>query len=381
VNTTTGIARRIVSCALLAALAACGSSSIGAAPGAPTSPPGPVRSASIPLGQNTGSKPGYHLTISVGGGTARDMLLDTGSAGLWVYANAIGKSYRKTKYTVSNSYASGIVYTGIVVYTHVDFGNGIATGEVPVALVQSATCKPGEACPAQPGSTYCPAVKPGPNGGVECLEASRKLYGTFGADMTTIDVPNSTAPVDELYNVIFGIAQPWAHAFAVTPGALIVGERSTEGYATMPLTTLSAPKPLPNGARAWKRDVTLCYTVATLSNKCYDTLFDTGATDVGFQTGDALPTAPSKCGNRVAPGTPFSAATAGGTAVASFNAGNLANFNRIINEKTQKTPQVNTGMTLFNRNVIYYDAAKGIVSIQPLAKPVHVAQQGCGSSS
>ena len=73
-------------------------------------------------------------------------------------------------------------------------------------------------CPAQPGSKYCPSVKPGPDAGVECLEYSRKLYGTFGADVTTIGFPNTTAPVGELYNVIFGIAQPWAHAFAVTPG-------------------------------------------------------------------------------------------------------------------------------------------------------------------
>jgi hypothetical protein len=377
------IARRIISCALLAVLAACGSSSIGVAPGAPTSPPNPVLNASIPLGINTGSKPGYHLTISVGGGKARDVLLDTGSAGLWVYANAIGKSYRKTSYSVSNTYGSGIVYAGIVVYTHVDFGNGIATGEVPVALVQKATCTTEKKdCPAQLGSN-CPGVKQGPNAGVECIEASRKLYGTFGADMTTIDLPNSTAPVAEMYNVIFGIARPWAHAFAVTPGALVVGERSTDGYATMPLTESTAAKPLPNGARPWNRDVTLCYTIATLSNKCYDTLFDTGASDVGFQTGDKLPESSSKCGNRVTPGTTFSAATSGGTVVASFNAGNLTNFNRIITQKKKqnKPAQVNTGMTLFNRNVIYYDAAKGIVAIEPLVKPVHVAQQGCGSNS
>jgi hypothetical protein len=373
--------KRTTVLSLLAALTACSSSTIGSAPVAPTSPPNPASSVSIPLGINTGDKPGYHLTISVAGGNARDVLLDTGSAGLWVYANAIGTSYRKTAYKVSNSYSSGIVYTGIVVYTHVDFGNGISTGEVPVALVQKATCKTGTTCPAQPGSTYCPTVKPGPNAGVECIEASRKLYGTFGADMTTIDVPNSTAPVAEMYNVIFGIAQPFAHAFAITPGALVVGDRSLDGATTMPLTADTAPQPLPNGAKPWKRDVTLCYTIATLKNTCYNTLFDTGASDVGFQTGDALPVTPSKCGDRVTPGLAFSAATKGGTLVASFNAGNLTNFNRIINQKAQSPAQVNTGMTFFNRNVIYYDAKKGIVAIQPLTKPVHVAQQGCGSSS
>jgi hypothetical protein len=373
--------RRELACALLGALTACTSSSIGVAPGVPTSASAPTSGASIPLGINTGSKPGYHLTISIGGGQSRDLLLDTGSGGLWVYANAIGTKYRKTNYTVSNSYASGIVYTGIVVYTQVDFGNGIATGDVPVALVQKATCKTGEVCPAQPGSSFCPTVKPGPNAGVECLESSRKLYGTFGADMTTIDFPNTTAPVGEMYNVIFGIAQPFAHAFAVTPGALVVGTRSLSGYTKMSLTAATAPKALPNGALPWKRDVTLCYTIATLSNKCYDTLFDTGASDIGFQTGDKLPEKSSRCGDRVTPGTPFSAVTTDGKVVASFDAGNVTNGNRIVTEKPKSSPQVNTGMTLFNSNVIYYDAAKGIVAIQPLPKPVHVAQKGCGGNS
>ncbi len=378
------MARRTVTCALLAVLTACSSSSIAVAPNAPASRSVPVSGASIPLGINTGNKPGYHLTISVGGGKARDVLLDTGSGGLWVYANAIGTKYRKTKYTVSNTYASGIVYTGVVVYTQVDFGNGISTVQVPVALVQKATCTTEKKdCPAELGSN-CPGVKHGPNEGVACLEAGRKLYGTFGADVTTIGLPfNSTSPVDEMYNVIFGIAQPFAHAFAVTPGALVVGNRPLDGYTKMSLTAATAPKPLPNGALPWKRDVTLCYTIATLSNKCYDTLFDTGASDIGFQTGDKLPETPSRCGDRVTPGTPFSAATTDGKVVASFDAGNVTNGNRIVTEKPKKgkPAQVNTGMTLFNSNVIYYDAAKGIVAIQPLQKPVHVAQKGCGSNS
>ncbi|HTA37664.1 MAG TPA: hypothetical protein VK760_01240, partial [Candidatus Acidoferrales bacterium] len=95
--------RRVFTCALFAAFAACTSPSIGTSAGAPTSPPNPVTNVSIPLGINTGNKPGYHLTISVGGGKAHDFLLDTGSSSLWVFPNAIGKSYRKTTYTESNT--------------------------------------------------------------------------------------------------------------------------------------------------------------------------------------------------------------------------------------------------------------------------------------
>jgi hypothetical protein len=40
---------------------------------------------------------------------------------------------------VTNSYGSGLMYEGILVYATVDFGDGLA-GKVPVALVQRATC-------------------------------------------------------------------------------------------------------------------------------------------------------------------------------------------------------------------------------------------------
>jgi len=334
----------------------------------------------IPLGLNNDAKPGYHVTISVGGAKARPFLLDTGSSGLWVYPNAIGK-HRSTTYAVTNSYGSGIVYDGVLAYTQVDFGNGIVTRDVPVALVTKATCKSGKVCPAQPGSSYCPSVKPGPNAGVKCLESGRQLYGTFGAALAAIPVP-STNPVDELYNVIFAIAQPWAHAFAVTPGALVVGEQSLKGYTTMRLTSATVPKPLPNGARAWERDVQLCYTVGTLKHQCFASLFDTGASNVSFQADVKLPLVPSaNCGDQVKPGTPFAVQTEDGTTIASFKAGSLTNWNRIVAGKTKTTPQVNTGMTLFNRNTIYYDAKTGIVAIRPLHPPTHTAQSGCGTLS
>jgi hypothetical protein len=372
---------------LLAALTACSSSTIGVAPGAPTSPPNPVTGVSIPLGINTGNKAGYHLTISIGGAPARDVLLDTGSSGLWVYKNAIAKNgYRATKYVVSNSYGSGLEYTGILVYTHVDFGNGITTGEVPVALVTRAYCKDGSDCPADAGSKkYCPTVKKGPDGGVECLEAGRKLYGTFGADLAN-KLSSTTNAKAALYNVIFAIAQPWAHAFEVTPGALLVGEQPLAGYAIMPLPTASpGPQPMPNGTKPWQRDVTLCYTIAKLNYSCYGTLFDTGAHDVEFQADVDLPESEGSCGEQVTPGTPiviqtFAKKASDSITIASFEAGDVTNDNRITTKKPKKsTPQVNTGMTLFNSNAIYYDAAKGIVAIHPLPKPVHVAQSGCGT--
>jgi hypothetical protein len=369
---------RALLCAALVALAAC-TTTLASAPAAPPTP-APAAGAVIPLGINHGNKPGYHLTIGAGGAAVRDVLLDTGSSGLWLYPNAIGK-YRTTTIAVENSYGSGLHYTGVLVYTRIDFGNGLTTGDVPVALVTDATCKKGRTCPATPGSTYCPTVKPGKNAGIECLETGRKLYGTFGAALATIPAP-SGAPVDELYNPIFAIAHSWAHAFEIRPGQLVVGPEPPGGYAIMHLAPESgAPKPLPNGARGWNRDVQVCYTIATLSHRCVKSLFDTGASNVSFQANVTFPMVQSRCGPHVKPGTPFAAETEGGATIASFDAGSLTNWNQIVTKPPKHGPQVNTGMTFFNRNAIYYDAEGGIVGIRPLAKPAHVAESGCGSDS
>src|SRR5580704_2020823 len=249
-------------CLSAALLAAC---STQGAPMASQPMPSPPAHALVLLGLNTGTKPGLNVSMSVGGASTRQFLLDTGSPGLWVYPNAIGH-YSKTRYAVKIGYGSGLMYEGILVHATVDFGNGLATGKVPVALVQRATCVMGvKSCPAIPNQHNCPGVKRGPNAGIRCLEVGRKLFGTFGADLTTIPVPKER-PVTELYNVLFGIAQPWAASFIVTPQALEVGPYATDGFKMLPMTLASpAPaQPIPSGAQGWNRDVTVCFRVGTL---------------------------------------------------------------------------------------------------------------------
>ena len=274
-----GLIKLIGTCLSAALLTAC---STQVAPMTPQL--GPAH-ALVLLGLNTGTKAGLNVSLSVGGASIRRFLLDTGSTGLWVYPNAIG-NYSKTRYAVTNSYGSGLVYEGILVYTTVDFGNGLTTGKVPVALVQRATCLPSVTmCPATPNKHNCPGVKPGRNAGIRCLEVGRKLFGTFGAALLTKPVP-AKQPVTELYNVLFGIAQPWAASFIVTPQAIEVGPYTTNGFNTMPMTLQSpAPaQPIPSGARGWSKGATLCFRVGRLRNYCIETTFDTGATSIDFLT-------------------------------------------------------------------------------------------------
>lgn len=363
-------------------LAAC---STGAAPSAPValSTPRPVPAhAIILLGLNTGSKPGLNLSASVGGAATRNFLLDTGSTGLWVYASAIGR-YTATRYAVTNSYGSGLMYEGILVYTTVDFGNGLKTARVPVALVERATCVPGvKSCPATPNDHNCPGVKPGPNAGIRCLESGRKLFGTFGAALSTKPIP-SDKPVTELYNVLFGIAQPWAASFIVTPQALEIGPYATGGFKMVPMTRESpAPaRPMPSGAQGWERDVTLCFSVARLRNYCSDALFDTGATNIDFQAVVKLPLVPTQCPGtgRVKTGTRFEMRTQDGTLLGKFDTGKMANWNVVGGQLPMGRPQVNTGLTFYNRDEVLFDAAEGRVGLRRLATPGQTARTGCGA--
>lgn len=273
-----------------------------------------------------------------------------------------------------------MLYEGILVYTTVDFGNGLVTGKVPVALVRRATCAPSATtCPATPNQRNCPGVKPGPNAGIRCLEVGRKLFGTFGAALSTIPVP-SDQPVTELYNVLFGIDQPWAVSFVVTPTALEIGPYSTEGFKTGRMTPASpAPaRPIPSGARGWAKTVNLCFSVGALRNYCVATTFDTGAYNIDFVAPVNLPLVQTQCGERVKSGTPFEMRSPDGTVLGDFDVGEKANWNVVENHPHAGTkPKVNTGLTFYNRDEILFDAANGRVGLQKLATPGQISRSGC----
>src|ERR1700760_473699 len=56
------------------------------------------------------------IAVSVGGGPAGDVLLDTGSTGLRIRAAAVGPDVRLTNIPVTYSYTSGNVLTGVIGY-------------------------------------------------------------------------------------------------------------------------------------------------------------------------------------------------------------------------------------------------------------------------
>jgi hypothetical protein len=371
-----------VAAAIIAVLVAAACSARGGilgVPGAENVDPGFRASAvptSIPLIPNSGDKFGFHVQLSIAGTQAKSFLFDTGSGGLWVYANAIKhpkKPVRDLGIKVENTYSSGLHYEGKVVETTIDFGNGLSAKSLPLVRVNKAYCV----------NKHCTKVY-GTGDVIRRLEEKRGLWGTLGADVQPKRVSKG-AQKSDLYNALFALGSAWT-SFAVTPTA-IEASPSMTGFTTIAMVPGPKPNaPLPNGAKSWMRDVPVCYTIArssTIYTSCMSTLFDTGAElGVTFQTNaTTIPTRETTCGSILAPGNWFSASRSGdhGKLLTEFKTGRRQNWNevRVTTPAPSATPQVNTGVTFYNRNEILFDAVHGLVGLMPLDPPVHNFESHC----
>jgi hypothetical protein len=402
-------ARIVVAILVSAAVVACASHA-QLLPGTSTAPLSAVRSAAatpaphaiITLGliPSSSSKPGLDITLQVGGGPSKPFLFDTGSQGLFIYDNAIGKSYTATGVKATNTYGSNIVYDGSVVLTTVTFENAnrkLVTGMVPVVSVDSATCVPNTTCPADyKVAANCPNVAANPPripgvAGIRCLEEGRGLYGTFGADLgPTMEPPVSSAKATKqqvVYNLLYGIA-PWSSTFIVDQTQLQLGPdpHALGTFKMIAMTPATLPTALPNGAKPWASHAQICYTISRYVKTpvCRGSLFDTGASDFDFQGKPAtIPTDPSHCealikGLKIGMYTPGSTAGAY-TQIESLTTGYTSNWNAVVTSKakTGKKPQVNTGLTFYNRDEIFFDAVHGRIGLSPLAQPGTIGKKLC----
>jgi hypothetical protein len=151
-------------------------------------------------------------------------------------------------------------------------------------------------------------------------------------------------------------------------------------------------QPLPNGAKSWQRDVNVCYSIriadtsakGPILDECMTTVFDTGAeSGVSFNTPHAgdLPTTSTKCGSILSPGEPFAANAPGdsGALLTRFPAGVTQNWDELLVALPAPSapPNVNTGITFYNRNEISFDAVNGRVGLKPLDPPAHNFESDC----
>jgi hypothetical protein len=301
-----------------------------------------------------------------------------------------------------NQYGSGIVYNGEVVLTKVSFPatnrGTLATSTVPVVRVTSATCVTGTTCPATVNQRNCPNVAAKPpqdrgRAGIACLEEGRKLYGTFGADLEpTMEPKSASSPSKQevQFNLLFAIA-PWSTSFIIDQTQLQLGPnpKALASFSMISMSPITLATSLPNNAKPWNAHVQLCFTVGKYLSKpdCRGALFDTGATSIDFQGSPAtIPTSAAHC-NYTVQGLRFQMYLPGSggtyTRLASLATGYVENWTAVGFEKQKKgkKPEINTGLTFFNRNEIFYDALKGRVGLSPLASPGKIGRVTCNTGA
>lgn len=229
-----------------------------------------VPAAAIPIDLVDGSVP--VVMVAVGGGAPVPLLLDTGSAGLRIFAEDVGPQAVVDPATEDEtiSFVDGTTYVSDKAIAPVTLGGLDLPAPVPVALVREVTCEP-EALSCEPG--------------IAASKASG-VHGILGVDMDTGDY---TLPSPLLY-------VPEYRSFTVAytddaTGVLLPGLPSTDVIAEWDL--IPAESGIPNVA-GWAQDFDACWSVDNKKPDCVPTSFDTGSTDLVVPP--TLPGAPEPSG-------------------------------------------------------------------------------------
>lgn len=232
--------------------------------------PGASPTSAIPIDLVNGTVP--VVMVAVGGGAPVPLLLDTGSAGLRIFADDVGPQAVVDPATEDEtiSFVDGTTYVSDKAIAPVTLGDLVLPAPVPVAMVREVTCEP-EALSCEPG--------------IAASKASG-VHGILGVDMDTGDY---TLPSPLLY-------VPEYRSFTVAytddgTGSLLPGLPQSEVIAEWDL--IPAESGIPDVA-GWAQDFDACWSVDNKKPDCVPTSFDTGSTDLVVPP--SLPGAPGTSG-------------------------------------------------------------------------------------
>lgn len=312
----------------------------------------------VPL-QMISTAPGSYqpgITISVAGGPPTQVLLDTGSVGLHIFANQVGtQGIMITKTKVMNGYGDGEMYEGVIAYAPVTIG-GQTTAAIPIVLVQKDYCiKSKPDCPV----AHNDPNNPKPDGG---------LYGTMGVSMQTESTKGASK--DTLYSPTRALPGNYGSGFILKDlstggGSLVLGltPSNTSGFNKV---QLSAMGKYPDGSTVYNdKGLSVHYKIGKLSRD-FQTAFDTGGNSaIHFFSGTDLGLPVSK--NKVVkPGLPFSANLPNGFNW-SFTTGKEEGVNLVSIKPALagKPTYINTGITFFFDYDVMYGYKDGMLGFSP----------------
>lgn len=300
------------------------------------------------------ARPMLTVDVSVAGGPVVPLLLDTGSAGLRIFANEVGVDglVASTEQTTA-TFEDGTTFNGVSAVAPVVVG-GIATdGPIALELVKSTSCSVGKA--------DCVGAA-----GLEELAKAQHFSGILGVGLA------GGASFSPLIQLVGG--PPTSFTIKAFPragaGTLTFNITPTEPIATY--TMARAPEgDLPNGVPAWaSNQTTACWAFGKAQPACVATSFDTGAPFL-FAT-SAVPGAPPV--GKVPDGTaislypPNGSAAPGGSAagdgkpVWSSTVGDTPGKNQaFVQDTTAGGNAINSGIAIFRSLSLTFDISRGQV--------------------
>lgn len=291
-----------------------------------------------------GSHPFLIAHVRVAGGPSIPVLVDTGSPGLRVFANRVGKAGLTTEgERESTTYEDGTTFTGSRANAPVAIDNLPTAGPIAIQLVEQVSCSP--------QSPQCAG-----SDGLATFARQQGFAGILGIGLMK-------APV---YSPLVQLEGGPARSFGIqinpsqTSARLALNVSPTAPTGVYPLPP-SQDGPLPNGLPAWdSNSAAACWSFGTAAPACAPTSFDTGSPRVLAST--RIPGAP---GEGSAPGgtrlTMFT--SSGANPVWSLSAGTTPGRDQIVVGKINAGNAVNTGLPLFTSRSVTFDIAGGQVLV------------------
>ncbi len=302
-------------------------------------------SVTIPLSQNPdGSGFSNFTTVSVGGGPASQVLVDTGSTGLRFLASQIGGTdVTITDIPVTYGYSSGNELDGVLGFAPVSFpgaSSPLSTpGPIAIQVVNQIVCKPGTDCPGwQAGQSGVMGVAYDND---QIFNPLAQLAGTLGSGF--IVVSNDLGNPGVSPELVVGLTQANMQGFVFSQMA------STPGGSQ------------PAGLNVWNtKSIYTCFSVNSGGAGCYDTVFDSGASAGSFETPDSPEYGAVNNGATVTVSVPDVMSL-------SVAAQGQAWTNQFFYDPAHGgTPGYNSGGEVFRYYAVLFDAQTGQIGFSPI---------------
>lgn len=291
-----------------------------------------------------GAGNGSYLRVSITvGGAPVDVLLDTGSSGLRVFASAIpGAAMTITAEADSVEFGGGDRMVGHTATAIVGFSELATSAPIAFHLVESFACDPA-----------VPACDFAGNNAASFTDSG--IYGILGVGLRAGDPAEVFSPFAQLADgfVIH------TGGFGSTAGEVTLG--AATGFATIALPPAGT---LPDGKPAWADDSSqACFTVDGVATQpaCTDVVFDTGS---NADVIDAMNLSTAQLTNgALAPNVAF-AVTSPPAAALAFTVGAQTTSRDLVLIDTSDAFAI-LGIEVFFRDEISFDLASGQVGLRP----------------